>query len=214
MTTPNGQYQPLGPGRFVSFAQKPGGPPAAPYDWPQKTLYTPPPLGGVPAVNQQNVTQIGRDFYALAMPPVTNLAAGAEVTQIIKVPQDGDFWCENIAAGIIFGANNYLSYIPVLLQVTDVASGYKFMPSGPTWDGANISFFNTLQGYSLSAFASFTAVQFGAGQRTSWMEPYCFLRSSAIEIKLSYPPGTSALHIPGTIHVNLSGWREYENAAA
>ena len=216
VTTTNPTFQ---PNKYVSFADDPGGPPAAPYNWPQETLKVPNGFGGVPVVNDLNANMVNREPFGLStMFTLITLPPGLDYLSTIQVPADGDFWLDSIAATLVTeqaGVVHTLDVTYLLLQLTDVGTGYKFFPSGNAWDGTNLGFFAVNQNFAPSGgFASIPGQPIGAGARTSLIQPYCFLRNTSIEAKVSNPgPSTALSGLAVTLHVNLMGWKEYSYAA-
>lgn len=207
--------------RYVSFADQPGGPPAAPYSWPQDVLKVPDGFGGVPIINDLNANLAQREPFGLSaqfLMPNGNgqIQPGADILVTLNVPADGDFWLDSIAAMFPKATNAQSTTNDIsscLLQITDVGTGYKLFPSGPTWDGCCISAFSCFQ---RGAFDPIPGQPIGAGQRTSMIQPYCFLRRTSIEIRLTNPaqgfPSPISAQALGTF-VNLMGWKEYAYAA-
>jgi hypothetical protein len=194
--------------RYVSFADQPGGPPPAPYNWPQEVLKVPDGFGGVPIINDLNANLALREpFGMVAHFPRTN----AYELVTLQVPADGDFWLDSLSWILPQGFTdnpeaNPHDITPSLFQVTDVGTGYKFFPSGPTWSGANIGAFNC---YQLGAFRPVPGQPNGAGQRTSMIQPYCFLRSTSIEIEVTGVASGGQLGY----YFHMAGWKEYSYAA-
>lgn len=220
-------YVPRPNGRFVSFAEQPGGPPTAPYTWPQDTLTVPHGFGALPLVDHLNANLARREFFGIS---AQWLQPAADTRNVINVPlpKDGDFWLDNICTTTILlvapGGPAPFSGVVAYLQIEDANNGYPLMSSylddnGVSINGAVWSAFNAKNSVALAG-GNVVAESFGAGARTRLIQPYCFLRGGAIRVTLTIPP--NAFPFPGlpfpttdfNWYLNLSGWKEYAYAAA
>lgn len=217
-------------GRYVSFKAQPGGPPAAPYTWPQDTLTVPTGYESLPLVDHLNANLSRREFFGInaAWPQA---AINSKNVINVPIPKDGDFWLDNICTITI---NNQANPVPLpmsglvaYLQIEDGNNGYPLMShytddngaliNGAPWGAFNakdLQLFATALGQVTTA-----AVPFGAGTRTTLLQPYCFLRGGAVRITLTIPP--LAFPFPpffaGQLYdwyISLAGWKEYAYAAS
>lgn len=215
-------YQPRPTGRYTSFAAQPGGPPAAPYTWPQDTLTVPTGFGALPLVDHLNANLARREFFGVSAQ--WNLPA-LDTRNVINIPlpKDGDFWLDNICTMSILTVagqdpkswNGRTAY----LQIEDANNGFPLMSSylddnGTLINGAPWGAFNT-RGADVNNSAG-SAAPYGAGGRTNLIQPYCFLRAGAIRLTLTIPP--ASFPFPPIIdlldwYVSLAGWKEYAYAA-
>lgn len=221
-------YVPRPNGRFVSFKQQPGGPPAAPYTWPQDTLTVPTGYGALPLIDNLNANLARREFFGVSA-AWPQAAHGSINVVNLPIPKDGDFWCDNICTMAI--ANTGAGLIPfagltAYLQIEDANNGYPLMAAyvddnGVLINGAPWGAFNT-KDIQLDAVghALGSSFPFGAGTRTALVQPYCFLRGGAVRVTLTIPP--LAFPFPNDNiststydwYVSLAGWKEYAYAAA
>lgn len=214
-------------GRFVSFKDQPGGPPTAPYTWPQDTLTVPHGFGALPLVDHLNANLAKREFFGINA-VWTQAPIGSVSTFNIPIPKDGDFWLDNICgmvvnftgggppgANIVSGASGYL-------QIEDGNNGYPLMSNytddnGVLINGAPFGAFDA-RPILLSAPGLITWPPAGAGTRTPLLQPYCFLRGGAVRLTLTVPPRVFPFPAnnpagPFDWHLSLSGWKEYAYAA-
>jgi hypothetical protein len=221
-------YVPRPNGRFVSFADQPGGPPPAPYTWPQDTLTVPTGFGALPLVDNLNANLARREFYGISA-QWPQAAIGSVNVVNIPLPKDGDFWLDNIGTVTIFPAHGAILPAPQngvvsYLQIEDANNGYPLMSSfvddyGAFINGAPWGAFNAKEIVLLSTPAiQSLGIPFGAGTRTNMIQPYCFLRGGAIRITLTVPPQAFPFPtiFPGQLYdwyINLAGWKEYAYAA-
>lgn len=219
-------YVPRPNGRFVSFKDQPGGPPTAPYTWPQDTLTVPFGFGALPLVDNLNANLARREFFGLSAQWLRPPLDSRNVINV-PVPKDGDFWLDNICTISINhqGPAGPTAFAGVVayIQVEDANNGYPLMSTylddnGVSINGAPWAGFNTNQLAQLAG--GFTAANsFGAGSRTRIIQPYCFLRGGAVRLTLTVPPNAPPFPPPFTAdplydwYINLSGWKEYAYAA-
>lgn len=220
------EYNPRPNGRFVTFAAQPGGPPAAPYTWPQDTLRIPHGFGAMPLVNDLNANRSRREFFGMSA-NWNGPAFDTVNTQVLPVPKDGDFWCSAIAVQTIYpGAASPdqapLSGVVAYLGIQDANTGYSLTPefyddSGQLIQGAPWASFETRQ-FTLAASLSPFTYPFGGGTRTDILQPYCFLRGGGIRVVLRIPPNggqfPNFMPNPLNFYLSLVGWKEYAYAAA
>jgi hypothetical protein len=217
-------YVPRPSGRFVRFADQPGGPPAAPYTWPQDTLRVPNGYGSLPLIDHLNANLAKREFFGVSAQWLQPATDSRNVINI-PLPKDGDFWLDNICTISINDQGGSgptpQGGLVAYLQIEDGNNGYPLMShytddNGALINGAPWGAFNARD---VETFPTTSAGQaFGAGTRTNMIQPYCFLRGGAIRITLTVPP--LAFPFPpffvGQLYdwyVSLAGWKEYAYAA-
>ena len=219
----NEEYVPRPGGRFVSFADQPGGPPAAPYTWPQDTLRVPHGFGNMPLVNDLNANRSKREFWG-ASTQFLGVNPGTQLVQNVQLDKDGDFWCSGIAVQAIWTAapsvnERVVTGIPGFLGIADLVTGYSLTPEyydagGVLIQGAPWSAFEVRPNFVTAGIPVAWIYPFGAGTRTDMIQPYCFLRGGAVRIGLTVPATPLVNQRPLNMYVSLVGWKEYAYAAA
>lgn len=230
----NEQYVPRPNGRFVTFAEQPGDPPA-PYSWPQDTLNVPNGFGAMPLVNDLNRNLSQREYFGVS---TSWMAVGfnSVSTTTIALPKDGDFWCSGIngvsidpAAFATAGQSVLAGYIAYLM-IEDMTTGYPLTQTpylddqfgggaaGALINGSPWGAFETRNFINAGPNPTPFTFPFGGGTRTDMIQPYCFLRGGAIRLTLSVPPQGGGFPSdppsPVDFHLSLIGWKEYAYAAA
>jgi hypothetical protein len=215
-------YVPRPPGRFVTFAQQPGGPPPAPYTWPQDTLRVPSGFGAMPLVNNLNANRSRREFFGVSA-QFLNMAPDTLRVQNIPLDKDGDFWLSGIAVQSIdptaaSPAQQIISGVIAFLGLADGVTGFSL--TSEYYDSAGV----LIQGVPWSAFESPQLITsagsltpfnlpYGGGTRTELIQPYCFLRGGAVRVSLRTPP-VPVIYPVLNLYLSLVGWKEYAYAAA
>lgn len=206
-TTPM-DYEPRPGGRFRSFV---GSQDQAPYKWPQDTLKVPNGFGSLPEVSHLNTVLSGAEFFGVNA-VFTNTTVSAVETQSVTLPDDADFWCDNIQVKGISSTDGS-GYTPFLyLQITDANTGYDFFSSSILRPGIPLVLLSNCDNFSFTATPG-SGIPSGAGTRVDWMQPYCFTRGGSIRMTISDPHNFSADGISQDIYISLVGWKEYSNAA-
>lgn len=202
------QYLPRPDGRYRSFV---GSPDHAPYTWPQDTLRVPNGFGSLPIVDNLNKNLSKRLFFGMngMFPTVTQ---GSSQIVVLPTQDDGDFWCENLQIAIIDTSGDTEVTPYGYIQIEDISNNYALFPKTNTINGAPLSLFQNLSIGALQVTQTQGAPA-GAGARSPWIQPYCFLRSCGIRVTVTLTPSTPPLSPSFNIYVNLSGWKEYAYAA-
>lgn len=227
----NEQYVARPGGRFVTFADQPGDPPA-PYTWPQDTLTVPNGFGSMPLVNNLNRDLNRREFFGMsARWPATPAGFTSVQTQNLQVPKDGDFWCSGInvvaidPAAFALADQSVLAGVIAYLMIEDAVTGYSLTQTPYLDDDGAVGLvrgspwgaFETRNFVAAGPNANPFTIPFGGGTRTDMIQPYCFLRGGAIRLTLSYPGisggGGGSTPSPVDFYVSLVGWKEYAYAA-
>lgn len=179
-----------------------------PATWPQDNLIVPEGFGLMPRVERLNADAVKREWftYNARLGP---FAAGATLSTIVATDQDGDFWLDNIVVNSLSSVFAEETIVDGKFQVRDINQGYNLFPASNLTDGAPLALFQ-VTAPSVTLAAGPRTV--GAGLRTSLIQPYCFMRAGGIEITVSLESWAVAGN--HTVFFNLSGWKEYDNAAA
>lgn len=189
--------------------------PLTPYDWPQDTLREPNGYGQMPRVSILNQKLTEREFFSYnttftAVPNTTKYQA----VNIIPTDDDGDFWFDNVIC-VNTGPTAGVGYAPLWgrLQIEDVTNNYKLFPNNGSQLGIPLSAIEP--NYDVTGFTPPGYTPTLAGQRASFIQPYCFLRGCGIKITLSLTGVINPAPLPASVtyYVNLVGWKEYANAA-
>jgi len=209
--------------RFAVLSGKPtGGAPgpngprifdAAPDPWPQDVLQIPQGYGELIDVNRLNVDLEHRLGFDCAQNFAINF--GQTVQSTIRVPQDGDFWCDGIAATLLDTATGAPFNRPTYLQVTDMNTGYNFFPQphDAVAPGIPVLMIDPTQ-VQVGALSSYPFNAAG-GNRDGFIQPYCFVRNTSILLTATMPTyGQVGGNNPCRMFVDLRGWTEYANAAS
>lgn len=192
-------YAPLPPNRYRSLK---------PQAWSQDNLIVPEGYGLMPRVERLNQDTVKREFFCYNT-VIGPMAAGATLSQVIIGDADGDFWLDNIVVNALSDVPADVTSLEGRFQVLDINQSYNLMPASSITDGAPLSLFQVFPP-SLSLAAGPRTV--GAGQRASLIQPYCFMRSGGIQITATIETWERAGDF--SLFFNLSGWKEYDNAAS
>lgn len=218
-------YVPRPTGRYVSFAAQPGGPPTAPYTWPQDTLTVPTGFGALPLVDHLNANLSRREFFGISAQWLQPAIGSVNVLNI-PIPKDGDFWLDNICTVSIdrttAAGPQPMTGLVAYLQVEDANNGFPLMSAylddnGALINGAPWGAFNVPEPVTILGVTS-AGNPYGPGTRTNLIQPYCFLRAGAVRLTLTVPPQVFPFppFFAGHLYdwyVSLAGWKEYAYAA-
>lgn len=185
-----------------------------PYSWPQDALAIPGGIGAMPPVSRAN-REIARAEYAAFAANFTvpnNQAAGAIQSAIIPTDQDGDFWCDQIAAvsWVTIGvAQQLVAMVVANMSVVDARTGRSlFYP-----DSVPIDLFRKFSLYTPFNYSGREPNPSGFRQTGTLMQPFCFTRQGAIQLSLAFPIATTAPTGSYDLTVMFSGWKEYAHAS-
>jgi hypothetical protein len=203
-----------------------------PENWPQDALAIPDGFGGMPPLEHDNRVVVGSEFFALSHRFDFPAGMAAHTTQraILATPQDGDFWCDQIASlsweELAGEDRDRQAFLASMLTIRDQRTGRSLIynPTFNTFnnqgtlfppDAVPINLFRKLpQSGTENSFDYSGDTPPPSGFRTSGMliQPYCFTRQGGIEITL-----TSLFAAPAVtgfeISVAFLGWKEYANAS-
>lgn len=211
-----------------------------PAKWPQDALAIPRGLGQMPPVEFGNEKVVGAEYFSLAADftflhtlPAANI--GPTLTAILPTPQDGDFWCDQIAiiswatfAGLT--PRQVVSYPDGVVTIKDVRTG-RSMINSPLFNTPNgqgfllpknclpIQFFRKFPASGVDGdllYAGAQPVPTGFRDTGTMIQPFCFTRQGGIEVTMTSalsPPGGFGSPVDYTLTIAFGGWKEYANAS-
>lgn len=187
---------------------------AKPYNWPQDALEVPGGGGNMPPISRGNREVARSEFtaYSANFAVPDNQAAGAVQSAFIPTDQDGDFWCNQIAAVcfvLLGGAPNLLAMVVANMDVRDARTQQQlFYP-----DTVPINMFRKFSYLTPFNYNGREPNPSGFRQTGTLMQPFCFTRQGGIQVNLSFPNATAPATGSYQLTVMFSGWKEYANAS-
>jgi hypothetical protein len=205
-----------------------------PLNWPQDDYAIPDGLGGMPPVDGVNAVVTRREFFGLSQrflfPDTVSAYQGQTV--ILPTPQDGDFWCDQIAV-VSWLANpegegvtkDIQSFLASMVGIVDVRTGLSPIYS-PSFDvGVSgqlfpsntvpINLFRKLpQSGTENSVAYDGTTPPPSGFRATWTlnQPWCFTRQGGVQLSV-----TPLFDVPDDetfdVTIGFTGWKEFAHAS-
>jgi len=205
--------------------------PIKPDRWPQDELRIPDGMGGMPPVERGNRTVVGSEFFALSARFQFATATPAQTfrREILSTPQDGDFWCDQIAVVSweeeVGEPQDAQRFLQSMVTIRDVRTGKSLifnrgLAEGfgagliPT-DSVPVNLFRTLPQSGTEVGTDYDGtVPAPAGFRSkgSLIQPFCFTRQGGIEVTMT-TLATVPANIAFDVNIGFLGWKEYANAS-
>lgn len=210
-----------------------------PAKWPQDELAIPRGLGQMPPVEFGNEKVVGAEFFALSadfvfLHTLPNNNVGPTLTTILPTPQDGDFWCDQIALNswVTFAGQtvrNSILNLDGFVTIKDIRTQRSLINSPVFLTPFNgyliprnslpIGFFRKFPPAGIDGDNLYTGnnpVPTGFRDTGTMIQPFCFTRQGGIEVTMTSaiaPPGGVGSPIDYTVTLTFGGWKEYANAS-
>jgi len=205
--------------------------PLKPDRWPQDELRTPDGNGGMPPVERGNRTIVGSEFFAMSerFQFAALTAAQTFRRSILQTPQDGDFWCDQIAVVSwqeeVGQTQDAQRFLQIMVGIRDVRTGKSLIYNRGLDAGFGaglippdtvpVNLFRTLPQSGTEVgfdYDGSTPPPSGFRSKGSLIAPFCFTRQGGIEVTMTTLAAAPA-NIAFDVTIAFLGWKEYAHAS-
>lgn len=204
----------------------------SPVDWPQDAMRVPSGLGSMPPIEFGNRHVTQSEYFALSarfqVPAATQRFT--TFSTVLATPQDGDFWCDQIAAVSwqnTVGVQGFDVLLGSMVTIIDARTQKSLIYSPSIQAPLNQGVVLPPNSVPLVLFRKFPGTGGPEGDLAysgnnptpagfrdtgTLIQPHCFTRQGGIAVSLT-TNYTSPGNVSYDITLMFSGWKEYANAS-